>query len=574
METGDRVAGKGLPRWLEALFLLLLPPLTFLFFNFRQVHQANGLDPFYYTGYINNAEDLIRRFDLLYYAVRFGLILPGRFFTWALGAETGYFAFRYALALAGGVPLYLFAKRIFSQPVAILAYVALMVSPWFDRALLWDHPDATGVPFLLAAMCLVSMGRGTSWVRDGLAGGVACMAVNSNIFTSAMLGIFGVVYAGLWLLYGLGRRTLVQRGIRFGTGFLAVLAAGYSYYWWVLGEPRNIFKATFEMANLLNHGGMISYRTPGASWLLRLIHVLVPVLLAVCCLMTVARRRMRFETAVCAASGTGVIAFFYVHQFAMDGDTLELFYYFSYALPTTFLMLVCLWHALWERVGRSRVFLGVALAATLLPLLLISARVFWFESVRPARCAELAAVTILVVGLAQVPWRRRDAAVFGAVVMIAFSMAAGLNGFYRIARPLGLHEESEGDQYRVALALIKETPKLSERRGKVLFWYNNRPGNPINSVQSTYIWSYSKMNQYPPLDSGMPQIGPFQMAQLKDPSVRYVVVLGESLDEVQKGLQALRQAGAGFDLRSTRDLHSGALHVYWQMVELTTRPAK
>jgi hypothetical protein len=53
----------------------------------------------------------------------------------------------------------------------------------------------------------------------------------------------------------------------------------------------------------------------------------------------------------------------------------------------------------------------------------------------------------------------------------------------------------------------------------VMFWYNNRPSNPINSVQSTYLWTYSKMNQYPPEDTGMPAIGAFQMAQLRDPEI-------------------------------------------------------
>ena len=183
-----------LPIWFEILFLLLLPPLAFWLLNIRMVHQANSLDPFIYTGYINNAEDLLRRFGILYYAVRFGLILPGRFFTWMLGSDAGYLALRYVLALVSGVPLYLFARRIFSLPLAILAYVALIVSPWFERTLLWDHPDASGVPFLLAAMCILLLRRRPSWVRDGLAGACASMAVNSNAFTVAVLGIFGAVY--------------------------------------------------------------------------------------------------------------------------------------------------------------------------------------------------------------------------------------------------------------------------------------------------------------------------------------------------------------------------------------------
>ena len=567
-----------LPLWFEILFLLLLPPLAFWLLNVSMVHQANSLDPFIYTGYINNAEDLLRRFGILYYAVRFGFILPGRFFTWMLGPEPGYLALRYVLTLVSGVPLYLFARRIFNLPLAILAYVTLIVGPWFARTLLWDHPDASGVPFLLAAMCILLLRRRPSWVRDGLAGACASMAVNSNFFTVAMLGIFGAVYVATSLLYGTNPRTLVRRAIRFAVGFLLVLTAGYCYYWWILGVPSNIFKPTLSIVQGLSQGGMKVYRTPGAAWVLRLFHVMVPVLLSVCCLLAVASRRMRFETVVCAASGTGVIAFFYVHQFLMDGDTLELYYYFSYSLPTTFLMLVSLWYALWERMAqRPGVFLAVALTGTLIPLATINVHAGWFEDGGLPRWEGLATVSIVMVALTRVPWRWRSVQVavpMLALVSIAFSIAGGLNGFYRIARPFGAYDETERDLYRVALQFIKEVPKLSEGPGNVLFWYNNRPGNTINSVQSTYLYGYSRMSQFPPGDPGMPHIGEFQMSQLRSLDVRYLVILGELPQEVPAALQALTQAGSGYDLLSTRHLHSGSQHVYWQLVELTKRPAE
>ncbi|MEO8368653.1 MAG: hypothetical protein ABI806_05610, partial [Candidatus Solibacter sp.] len=73
----------------ELAFLLLLPLVAFFGLNIRR--QLDGLDPFIYTGYINNPVDLLQRFGLPYYAVRFGLILPGRLFSLVLGPEAGYF---------------------------------------------------------------------------------------------------------------------------------------------------------------------------------------------------------------------------------------------------------------------------------------------------------------------------------------------------------------------------------------------------------------------------------------------------------------------------------------------------
>ncbi|MEO8593449.1 MAG: hypothetical protein ABI759_09005 [Candidatus Solibacter sp.] len=563
------------PRWLEVIFLLGLPPVIFLFFNPLSMNHENGLDPFFYTGYINNLEDLLRRLDLLYYAVRFGLILPARFFTLTLGSIPGYFAFRYFLALTAGIPLYLVAKRFFSLPVAILAYLALIASPWFWRTLLWDHPDASGMPFMMAALCLVLLDRAPSWWRDGLAGCCLSMAVNSNVFTGVIFGIFAIVYLAISLWMGTSWRVLLQRAYVLAAGFLLVLAAGYSYYWHFFGEPRNIFNSTFNMANQLTHGGMAGYRTPGFAWVLEKLQVLVPVLLSLCCLVLMARRRPHFEAAVCVATGTGVISFLYVHQFLMAGDTLQLIYYLSYALPGTFLLLLYLWQEILTRYpGKARVFLAVAVAATLFPLLLITVGLSWYSEITPAVWAGIAGVTLVVLLLNRVHWASRELRAtlsLAAVTLIAFSVSAGFrHNVYQLARPPGVRVDMAADVYRVALQFIKECPKLSEGPGNLVFWYTSREGNPINSIQSTYVWSNTRLN--PPSDRGMPFLGDLQMERLRNPQIRYLAILGETPQEVQDALAALTKVGAGYDLLSTRDLHSGSVHVYWQLVELTTRP--
>jgi hypothetical protein len=565
-------------RWLEILLLLALPVLTFWFFNMRPVHQASSLDPYFYTGYINNAEDMLKRFGLPYYAVRFGLIVPGRFFNWAFGAEPGYFVFRYVLSLVSGIPLYFLARRKFSHHVGLLAYCALILSPWFARTLLWDHPDASGVPYLMAAMCLVLLGRTPSWWRDGLAGCCVSLAVNSNVFTGAIFGIFGACYVALSLLYGTGWRTLLARMPTFTAGFALVLAGGYAYYWHVFGEPRNIFKPTFEMTHLLSSGGMKNYRLTGYQWLLERYYVLVPVLIALSCLAVCVRRRLQFEAVVCVASGTAVIGFYFVHQFLMAGDTLQLFYYTSYALPTTFLMLVCIWQSLWESfTGNELVFLAASVTATLIPLLLISAGVPAFEHLTASEWTKLAAATLIGLALARYSWRSRSlrsTLVLASLMLLAASMAAALgsNYTYRTARPFSVRDHTESDTYRVALQLIAEAPKLSDGPGRLIFWYSNRAGSPINSIQSTFLWGDSKINQYSPAGVGMPILGPYQMLQLRNHDIRYLVLLGETKPEIQAGLEAITRAKVGYDLLSTRDLHSGDLHVYWQLIELTTRP--
>src|ERR1700678_2455342 len=130
--ASQTVATTGLPavvrQIVEPLFLLLLPPMAWILLKISLLNQAGFLDPYYYTGYIHNSQDLLTRYGLTYYSVRFGLILPAKAFAWAFGPVPGYLAFRYVLALLAGVPLYVLIKRHYGIYIALLTYCALITS--------------------------------------------------------------------------------------------------------------------------------------------------------------------------------------------------------------------------------------------------------------------------------------------------------------------------------------------------------------------------------------------------------------------------------------------------------------
>jgi len=161
IEPGLEVMAPATPTWkfdrlvaVEVIGLLLMPLISFWAMRFIPINQNQYLDPYVYTGYIHDFKDLIARYGLTYYSVRFGMIIPAQVFAYLFGPVSGYFAFRYVLALSAGMSLYYMVKRQFSQPVAAVTVIGLLTSPYFARALLWDYPDAAGVPFLVAAICL------------------------------------------------------------------------------------------------------------------------------------------------------------------------------------------------------------------------------------------------------------------------------------------------------------------------------------------------------------------------------------------------------------------------------------
>jgi hypothetical protein len=344
--TEEAPAAKPRPSWkfdrivaLEVFGLLLAPLVAFWVMRFVPVNQNGFLDPYVYTGYIHNFSELLARYGVTYYSVRFGLILPARLFTHLFGPEGGYFALRYVLALVAGIPLYYVIKRNFSQPVAVLTLAGLVTSPCFARALLWDHPDATGVPFLIAAGCLFLWDPSPSLWRDLLAGACAAMAVHSNFFTISIVGIFGVIWFALSLLFRRPFLKLVRRVAGVAGAALLVTTLGFLYYWRAYGRPTDIFSVTLGMASYLAKGGAKQWRTPGVSWIASQVHVLIPVLLAVCCLLVIRWRRTALPSLVIVSFGVAVTAFYYVEQFLLYGDVLQLFYYFSYLMPAMFLML-------------------------------------------------------------------------------------------------------------------------------------------------------------------------------------------------------------------------------------------
>src|SRR5262249_43918227 len=114
---------------------------------------------------------------------------------------------------------------------------------------------------------------------------------------------------------------------------------------------------------------------------------------------------------------------------------------------------------------------------------------------------------------------------FGFVFDSAFAGPRYENLFSHSAR------QTEQEVYRVAEQFIAAVPKMRDLPGGVRFWYNNRPGNLISSVQSTYLWAYSRFNVASSDDPGMPYIGPYQLGLFNDKSLKYLVLIGETKAE-------------------------------------------
>jgi hypothetical protein len=555
----------------EILCLLIFPIAWFLTLHLSAVNQAGYLDPYFYTGYIHNMADLFARYGLPYYSVRFGLILPARLLGLAFGFDAGYLIFRYLLALIAGIPVYLFARGLFGRVVGLAIYSALLTTPFFTRSLFWDHPDAAAVPYLLGAIGLFLLGRHP--VRDVAAGILFGLALHCNFFTVSVSGLF---FAAFSLATILLRRPLGPLVIRIGCVFAGVMLAtfaGVIYYWRLIGV-LNILSPTLEVSRWLSRGGMLDYRLPGVSWIRSNLHVLVLPIIAIYTLFASCFRRVRLEVLTLTLYVVATSLYFYIYQLFFRADILQLHYYYVYSLPAIFFSVIVVIDQLWHGLEDFHsALLSVILFISFLGPWVIGVYVWnWFPAVHLTQFVELAIVAGAAVAAAILirgdgGWRRGFASI--ATFSLGLFLAAGFSGpiFAGVFERKGSQERNI---YRVAEQFISAVPKQRDHPGRVCFWYSNRSGDMINSVQATYLWGFSRCSS-PIAGAGMPVIGEFESKQFEDPKLKYIVLLGDSADELTSALAALKASNIAFVPVQNRILSSGDYRIYFEYVELVRR---
>jgi hypothetical protein len=302
----------------------------------------------------------------------------------------------------------------------------------------------------------------------------------------------------------------------------------------------------------------------------------MPVFLVACCLLVGRWRRITVTHWVVLSFGIAVTAFYYAEQFLLASNILEFFYYFSYLMPAVFLMLAYLWQMLWEETGRrTPAFITLGLTALLAQWALSIWGGWALPDLTFSRWLALAAMTALVVFLATRERRLpfvQDKLPWLALVFLSGFFSAGLANYGRITGNGPPLKNVETDVYRVAVQFTRAIPKRVDHPGEILFWYNNRASS-LGSIQSTYLWGYSKLNANLPEDPGLPHLGELQLQLLGNTQVRYLGLLAESEEEVSQGLAALTREAVGFKSLDHRVLASGNYRVYFQLVELKHEPS-
>lgn len=543
--------------WQSVAVIWGLPLLALLSIK-ATIFQAGGLDAFIYTGYIHDYDNLIERYGPTYYAARIAFIFPARFFIWVLGEDAGYHVFRYVLLVAGTATVFGVSKKFFSVSVSVFWAVFFAFNPWILLSLLSDHYDGVAAIYLLAGVGLLVIEDRSSSAKSFFAGMMFALATNTNTFTFAIAGAFGLP----WLItqWGLPYRRIVAK--------TAWIVGGFVGAYVVMGSAMALFypafgfffeKPAISMARwLLEGGGARWYHGFEIIFSRGLYQAIFPFafLSGAIALGVAAGGRLQHKRLFGASTVylLIVIIIYFILHIVFKSGIWGLHYYLIYFVPAVFLSMIVIIGELHVKGGETQ--------KTVIFSCLAVHLIFWIAGQHIPGLIGVQNQDIYAAMLVFIPvgavlsrvlprFALSSVAIASSLVFLAtINWAVKGYAFDGMAR---LHSETartlERDVYQGARFLQKTINGLGPPRvGRVRFWYSGQySGQPgkgyyLPSVQSTFLYSYSLA--YVAETVGMPVADKYFLDHVGE--ARFLALLGMTEKEVSNGIAALAENGVSF----------------------------
>jgi hypothetical protein len=311
-------------------------------------YMQNGLDPFFYTGYVQNFQNLFHAVgDDHYFISRWTIYLPQRLLLSIFDdPKAAFLLFRWfgaSVIVASVLSLHRDRWRK-SDALALAALVLVM--PISLRALLTDYSDAVVFPLGTAMIVLLAV-HPERRRAAAMAGALLGAIVVANPFGATL----AVAAAPFWLNRVPRRRWLPLLAAA-AAGGAVVVVSGLLFFRWRYGIP-NIYAPTIDF--IRDQGTSPDpLKSPRLWWLgYRLWIYLPPLLVAAYHVM---RRRYHFEFSGAERAIVSTCTLQYLiqvwYQFSLHGSSLELSYYWSYIAPAFGLTFCVVVGALAQRCGR------------------------------------------------------------------------------------------------------------------------------------------------------------------------------------------------------------------------------
>ena len=565
----------GLP-WVEAAALLLAPVAAFFGLQVVRMARVAMIDPYLYSGYLQNGRDLITRYgDGYYYGVRLGFILPARASYLAFGAVPGFYVFRYVLALVAIAPTYLLFRRLYGWPAGALAVAVVLSSPVVLWAWGTDYPDSAAISYLFAGTACLVMPAATgrrrlAWVL--LAGVALTLTVHSQVIAAPLVG--GVVLAYVVVNVRRAPAAVLGHLVLMALCFLAVTAGLAGLDQWVFGT-HNIIMPTIKWSERFRTPEAIAiWHSTSLRWLGYDTYLLVPpAVIAGWGLARIGGRSTApAELTVVMATAVQGLAYGWL-QFFASSQTLENHLWSSMLWPgvclVTAFLLVALCTALIERPATAALPAVLVVGATIV----VSHYRDWVQFVMLPVGVLIVAGMLGVVATARVLVRNTVVAVvcLGLVAAGCFALTIGKpRGIQRIKYPQVQYANVIGrgdgqaavDTYRLASRLPSVIPPARFPGDDLLLWYPPNQPSQVSQAAAHYLWNFNSLR------ATMPDLPPVNIRKLARRHPRLVVLLSQTGDEFPAALRALAAASFEPSVLRTATFRAGSQRLAVWVVEL------
>lgn len=534
-----------------AICAILLPAIQVLTIT-NPTLQAGGLDPYFYTGYIFNHKSLFELFGPTYYGNRISFIYPARLAVTLFGDQTGPLVSRFVFLMLGTSAVFGLALNYSSIKSAAFVAIWFCFNPWPVRAIMWDYPDGAVLAYLLLTIYLVTSIHSRVVLAHAAAGAVFSFALNSN----PMALLVGAAFLPTWLV--IHWRAKLLKWLSYGSVFVIGAALCYIVIMCAqyleapdLGFGREL--TTWMIALNFAKGG-------AAAWSDQLgpilgggrLYILLPPFTLMLTLLTFSslyRVRQYFSRPLLAAALFLAITIgaYLCGHFIFNAGIIVAFYYFVYICPAVVFSLIAILADLGCSASNRAlnmvygagvaVVLGIwffyaslsGLIETLSIVAYVGAAILALVAIYQRRCKTLSLAGLLLV--------------FICANIIFYHKEPGSNWAGRYSL---IHDRSqrliENDVYRGTLFLIRFVEQFRvQATGNIGFWYSNaRKDLYLNSVQSAYLWGYSRVFGGAP-ETGMPIVDKATLRVLD--GYEHLVLLGRSSADIEAGIEALRNIG-------------------------------
>lgn len=558
------------------LFFSIISLIFLLFLNSTtpcNLLQNNFLDPYVYTGYIHNYQDLIERYGRTYYSCRLAFIYPARVLVSIFGSEFGYLIFRNILLVGAmgaiwRISFYFYGSKKFA---AFLTWLILL-HPWLLRSLFWDYVDGAAVVYILIAASFFLTAAEKARLSYFLSGVFFILAANCNLFSA---GIFIALIPSMILLSREKQfKLLLRKGLFFFGGAVIVYLSliGITYLEFPKKSPF-FDAATLDVSQfLLSGGGKVWVHTISNLISEGNYYIFYPLYIFLIGLifwnLRVARGGfLQLDLGKAAILYLFIILLIYsVFHFFLGICVISNFYYFSYTLPAIiFAFIWLIGESVFSLDSKTQnVFFICASLIFGCMWLLGPSLALILNAISGGYCIlAIACLMLLILGLTR--YKKLQT----SLILTSFILSPLI--FYRSKEYSPLYEniaQEEWDLYHGAIYLQKIiTETLPPSLGKVGFWYSNKKDHMyFNSLQSMFLWGYSRLaSTDPKVSDGMPVIDDVFRKGINN--YKFITLLGINENEINEGYESLIKEGIPIKVILKQEYHSDHINYHLLIVK-------